>query len=128
MLRVARGEELRLPFLLTTRRSAAPRIVNLSAGQISARLLNAAGALATLGVIAGPVSGRLSGSGIIVVNPIPPPAATGQEQQPHGLIVLDEAITRQLDLGERNEIVLIFTTAWGVTLQARRFTVDGMPS
>ncbi len=111
------GDEILQPFLLV----AEGAIVNLSAGTVYGEVRSRLAKVADLW------AGANAPSGIVIEQLAPPPAGSGYEQLAHGLVVLDEALTRLLSEGATSRINLFFVTSAGVTISARPIILQRLP-
>lgn len=105
------GDEVRQPFLIV----ADDAIVNISDGTVSARLV-ARGVSIDLTV----------GAGIVIEQAAPAPAADLVGQVAHGLIVLDEALTATLPMGNLTRLQLFFINSAGVRMSAECIELIGV--
>ena len=107
------GDEIRLPFLIV----ADDAIVNISDGTVTGTLW---GARRTK------LSDLTVGSGIVIEQTAPAPAATLAGQVAHGLVVIDEALSARLDLGLVNRIDLVFVNSAGVRMSTESILLKGV--
>lgn len=105
------GDEVRQPFLIV----ADDAIVNISDGTVSVRLV-ARGLSIDLTV----------GAGIVIEQVAPAPAADGAGQVAHGLIVLDEALTATLPMGNLTRLQIDFVNSAGVRMSAECIELIGV--
>ncbi|MFG1465274.1 hypothetical protein V5F77_20530 [Xanthobacter sp. DSM 24535] len=105
------GDEVVQPFLLVVDDT----IVNISDGTVSAQVV-ARGINIDLTV----------GAGIVIEQPAPAPASDGAGQVAHGLVVLDEALTGTLPIGNLTRLHIYYVNSAGVRMSAECIDLIGV--
>ncbi|PZO81592.1 MAG: hypothetical protein DI629_03385 [Mesorhizobium amorphae] len=107
------GDEVAIPFLIV----AGGAIVNLSDGVLTAEVRAGTKLKGTLA----------EGSGITIERATPAAASGSAEQEAHGLVTIDEALSAQLPVGIVSRIVFVFTTSAGLRLSVEDLPLRGRP-
>jgi hypothetical protein len=106
-----RGTDIKLPFLVT----ADNTIVDITDGVVTA-IIEPMGMSEILLEV---------GLGIQIVDESPPVALPGNDQAPHGFILVDAATTATLPLGQLTELTILYTTPENIKTYAPTIWLRG---